>query len=92
MKKVYELNTWSVSKEAEKLNSVAVAAAKQYSGKKFTVSIGEWTIKTYLVFAESKEEAKSFAFNEFNNNWNSDDRIQNDKIKVREVTNCKKYQ
>ena len=91
MKKVYEINTWSCSKEAERLNEVAIMAAKQYKGKKFTVAIGEWIIKTYLVFAENKEDARAFALNEFNNS-ELPINIQSNKIKVREVTNCKKYQ
>lgn len=84
MKKVYEIDTWRGNGE---LNRRAIEAAKNYKGKKFTVAIGEWGTKTYLVFAESKEEAKRVALTEY------DGKAMNDKkIMVREVTNCKKYQ
>lgn len=75
MKRVYEMDTW---RGREDLNRKAIKAAKAYTGKKFTVSIGEWGVTTYLVFADSKEEAASMVEGE-------------GKKKVREVTNCKKY-
>ena len=86
MKRVYELDTWRGNEE---LNKKAIEAAKKYSGRKFTVSIGEWGVKTFLVFAESKEEAKKLAIAEYDGTakgWHDE------RIKVREVTNCKKYQ
>lgn len=79
MKRVYEIDTWRVDEKAKALNNIAIAAARQYNGRKWIVSDGEWGVKTYMVLAESKEEAKSLAPTE------------TDKIKVREVTNCKKY-
>lgn len=84
MKNVYEIDTWRGNEE---LNRVAIEAARNYKGKKFTVAIGEWGTKTYLVFAESKEEAKKLAIAEYDGKANNEK-----KIKVREVTNCKKYQ
>lgn len=48
------------------------------------VTFGEWGTTTYLVFTESKEEAKAIAIAEYGK--------EEKKIKVRNVTNCKKYQ
>lgn len=79
MKRVYKMDTW---RGLDELNRVAIEAAKEYTGRKFTVSIGEWGVETYLVFADSKEEAKAAAIAENGGG---------DKIKVREVTNAKKY-
>lgn len=84
MKKVYEIDTWRTNEQANKLNAIAKEAAKKYNGKKFMVSIGEWGVTTYLVFSESKEEAKTLAIAEHGKTT--------EKIKVRDVTNCKKYQ
>lgn len=75
MKRIYEMDTW---RGRDDLNRAAIKAAKEYNGKKFTVSIGEWGVTTYLVFADSKEEAANMVEGE-------------GKKKVREVTNCKKY-
>lgn len=83
MKKVYEISTWRTDSEAAEMNRAAIEAAKQYEGKKFTVAIGEWGTKTYLVFADSKEEAKALALNEYKGGAN--------KVKARDVTNSKKY-
>lgn len=76
MKRIYEIDTW---RGRDDLNRAAIKAAKAYSGKKFTVSVGEWGVTTYLVFADSKEEAAAMI--------NSDGKP----TKVRDVTNCKKY-
>ena len=86
MQRVFEIDTWRGNKE---LNGTAIAAAKAYDGRKFTVAIGEWGVKTYLTFADSKEEAKALALAAYDGgaaNWHDE------KIQCREVTNCKKYQ
>ena len=83
MTRVYEIDTW---RGRDDLNRIAIAEAKKYSGKKYTVAIGEWGTKTYLVLAESKEEARKLALAEYDGTAHADN-----KIKVREVTNCKKY-
>ena len=85
MKKVYEIDTWRGNKE---LNGIAISAAKQYAGRKFTVAIGEWGVTTYLVFAESKEEAKRMALEVYNG---QSAEFHDEKVKVREVTTFKKY-
>jgi len=69
--------------ETKSLTRPPLKPLKKHEGKKFTVSIGDWGVKTYLVFAESKDEAKDIAIAETN---------REGKTKVREVTNCKKYQ
>ena len=85
MKNVYEIDTWRGNKE---MNKIAIAAAKQHKGRKFTVAIGEWGATTFLVFAENKEEAKAIALEVYKGQSAG---FHDEKIKVREVTNCKKY-
>lgn len=72
------MDTWRGTEKAIAMNKKAIAAAKAYHGRKFLVSVGEWGTETFLVFAESKEEAAG-AFE------------GQEKKKVREVTTCKKY-
>lgn len=84
MTNIYEVDTWRGNDE---LNKVAIEAAKKYDGRKFTVAIGEWGTKTFLVFADSKDEARERALASYNGGANNAA-----KVKVREVTNCKKYQ
>ena len=87
MKAIYKMSTWSNSPEASAMNDAATKAAKAHVGKKFIVSIGEWGVTTYMVFAETKEEAKALAATEFEKNGS-----KADKVKARDVTNAKKYQ
>lgn len=85
--KVYEIDTW---RGRDELNKKAIEAAKSYKGKKYTVTIGEWGVKTYLIFADSKEEAKDLALRE--NAGKPVTACNNpNKMQIREVTNCKKY-
>lgn len=79
MQRVYEMDTWAYD---EAKNEKAIKAAKEYTGKKFVVSIGVWGVKTYLVFADTKEEAKSLALAENGGG---------EKVQARDVTNAKKY-
>lgn len=81
MQKVYEMDTW---RGREDLNRIAIEAAKAHTGRKYTVAIGEWGVSTYLVFADTKEEAKALAIAVHDG--------ATEKVKVREVTTCKKYQ
>ncbi|MDD2429983.1 MAG: hypothetical protein PHQ85_10465 [Eubacteriales bacterium] len=62
MLQVHELSTSLRTNEWVQQNASAIAAGKAFSGKKWTVSIGEWGTRTFLVLgAENKEEAKSSA-------------------------------
>lgn len=81
--RVHEFTTWQIGKEWDAINQRAIESAKAYSGKKFTVSIGEWGTTSYLVFADTKEEAKAMALAECKSESKS--------IKVRDVTNTKKW-
>lgn len=85
MKLVYKMDTWSGRND---LNQVAIEAAKQYSGRKFSVAIGEWGTTTYLVFADSKDDAREKALAEYDGSAKG---CHDERVKVREVTNCKKY-
>lgn len=89
---VYEIYTWRNDAKSKAANSIAVEAAKKHKGRKFTVAVGEWGTRTFLVFADSKDEAKSIALNMFDTSPGRCGSIDRNKIKVREVTNCKKYQ
>ena len=90
MIRVYEFSTWKNSEEARLANNAAVSAAKEFFGKKYTVAIGEWGTRTFLVLgANDKNEARSAALEKFRENpsggWHEE------RIKVRDVTNAKKY-
>lgn len=90
MAQVYEVYTWQNYSFSKERNEIATEAARNYDGRKYTVSIGEWGVRSFLVFADSKEQAKEEAlkaFHESKSGWYED----TSKIKVREVTNCKKY-
>ena len=49
MIRVFEFSTWKNSESAKAAVAVAIANAKQDKGKKFTVAIGEWGVRTFLV-------------------------------------------
>lgn len=87
--KVFEFTTWQYGKEWEEAERKAIAAAKNHKGEKFTVAIGEWGSRTFLVLADSKEEAKALAIEYYNATNKTEEPA--DKVKVRNVTNCKKY-
>lgn len=89
MKKVYEFTTWKTGEDWEKMNREAVAAGKAYKGTKFTVGIGNWGTRSFLVFAETKEEAKEMALNAFYESGYQN--YDAKKICCRNVTNSKKY-
>ena len=89
MIRVFEFSTWKNS-ESAKAAAVAIANAKQDKGKKFTVAIGEWGVRTFLVLgATCKEEARAAAVEEFNKT--PSDGWHEERVKVRDVTNAKKY-
>ena len=89
MIRVYEFSTWSNSVAAKAAGALAIDAAKADHGAKFTVAIGEWGVRTFLVLgAESKEAAKAAAVDSFRRS--SPDKPC-DHIQVRNVTNAKKY-
>lgn len=81
--RVYEFSTWNTNKEWKEAEAIAIEAGKNHSGNKFTVAVGEWGVRTFLVLADTKEEAKKLVLEVIGN--------VDDKIKVRDVTNCKKY-
>lgn len=86
MTSIYEMDTW---RGRDDLNQRAIKAAKNYSGRKYTVSIGQWGTVTFLVFADSKEQAKKLALTEYSNgSYNADNP---EKVMTRDVTNSKKY-
>ena len=90
MIRVYEFSTWKNSEKEKAAAAVAIAAAKQDKGKKFTVAIGEWGVRAFLVLgASDKEEARAAAVEEFkkapSDGWHEE------RIKVRDVTDAKKY-
>jgi hypothetical protein len=87
--KVFEFTTWQYGKEWEEAEQKAITAAKNHKGEKFTVVIGEWGGRTFLVLADSKEEAKALAIEYYNATNKKEEPA--DKVKVRNVTNCKKY-
>lgn len=82
MKQVYEFSTWKDGEEWKEAERIAINAAKNHLGNKFVVAVGEWGVRTFLVLAENKETAKELLIATIGNA---------DKIKVRNVTNCKKY-
>lgn len=87
--KVFEFTTWQYGEEWKEAEQKAITAAKNHNGEKFTVAIGEWGSRTFLVLADSKEEAKALAIEYYN--ATSANALGDNKIKVRNVTNCKKY-
>ena len=82
MKQVYEFSTWKDGEEWKEAERIAINAAKNHLGNKFVVAVGEWGVRTFLVLAANKETAKELLIATIGNA---------DKIKVRNVTNCKKY-
>lgn len=89
MTRVHEYTTWMDSEEWKAKNAAAVAAGKAYKGTKFSVGIGAWGTRTFLVFAETKEEAKALALEAFQASGHQG--YDTSKIICRNVTNCKKY-
>ena len=90
MIRVYEFSTWKNSEREKAAAAVAIAAEKQDKGKKFTVAIGEWGVQTFLVLgASDKEEARAAAVEEFKKT--PSDGWHEERIKVRDVTDAKKY-
>ena len=85
MASIYEMDTWYGRKE---LNEIALAAAKKYAGRKFTVAIGQWGVTTYLVFTDTKEEAKRLAIEKFE----AETKTKAEHVAARDVTSAKKYQ
>ena len=88
--KVFEFTTWQYGKEWEEAERKAITAAKNHNGEKFTVAIGEWGGRTFLVLADNKDEAKTLAINYYNATGGNNG-AHPEKVKVRNVTNCKKY-
>lgn len=93
--KIYEFTTWAQgSAKWDEKNRTAMAAAKACQGTKWTVSVGEWGPRTFMVLgAESKEAAKAAAV-AFVRATPNPDRIQpldETKIAARNVTASKKY-
>lgn len=84
MDRIYEFTTWKTGREWDLLNAKAIESARSYQGKKYIVSIGEWGTTSFLVFADTKEEAKEIALTKYVGNHAQT-------IKVRDVTNLKKY-
>lgn len=83
MSGIYEFSTWNSSPDWKAKEQAAITAAKSYQGLKWVVAQGEWGVRTFLVFAESKEEAREMV-----------QRLTGDnstKTKVKNVTSCKKY-
>ena len=80
--RVYEFSTWKNSPEWKEAEQRAITVAKNHEGKKFVVAVGDWGVRSFLVLAETKEEAKKLA-TEFCGS--------SDKVKVRDVTTAKKY-
>ena len=60
MTRVYEYTTWMDSEEWKAKNAAAIAAGKAYKGTKFSVGIGTWGTRTFLVFAERLLHLKLF--------------------------------
>ena len=89
MTRVYEYTTWMNSEDWKAKNAAAIAAGKAYKGTKFSVGIGTWGTRTFLVFAETKEEAKALALEAFR--ASSQKNYDTSKINCRNVMNCKKY-
>ena len=87
---VHEFYTWSNSPRAKQANATAVMYGKSAKGLKFTVAIGEWGVRTFLVLgATSKDEAKKATLDYFSTTPGYE--VWNMAIKVRDVTKCKKY-
>lgn len=89
MKRVYEFSTWLSSPEWKEAERKAIEAAKQHDGEKFTVAIGEWGVRTFLVLTDTKEEAKELAVDYFKSTNGNPEALK--KIRVKNVTNAKKY-
>ena len=83
MKEIFEFSTWQTSPEWKAKEEAAIKAAKEHKGAKWIVAQGEWGVRTFLVLAESKEEARTMVWDFTNDNET--------KTKVRNVTNSKKY-
>lgn len=83
MKRVYEFSTWKASEEWKEAERIAIETAKNHNGNKFIVTVGEWGTRSFMVLTDTKESAKKLVI----------DLIENtsEKLKVRDVTNCKKY-
>ena len=54
MTRVYEYTTWMNSEDWKAKNAAAIAAGKAYKVTKFSVGIGTWGTRTFLVFAQTK--------------------------------------
>lgn len=91
MKKVYEFCSYSNSPENKARIASAVAAGKAHKGNKWTVAVGEWGPRTFLVLADTKEEAAALAREYIVNNPGQTACQNPDKVVVRNVTNSKKY-
>ena len=89
MENIFEMFTWSNSPQAQKANKIAIEEGKKHNGNKFTVAVGEWGVRTYLVLTETKEQAKEIAIEYHKIKYPTND---TNKIKVRDVTSAKKYQ
>ena len=88
MQTIFEQDTYGWHSNYREMNAISIQAAKQYHGKKFSVAIGEWGVRTFLVFSDSKESAKSDAIKELKQLYPTED-VEN--VKVRDVTSAKKY-
>lgn len=85
---VFEMDTWSTSPRAKAMNSRAIDAAKKHPGNKYVVSVGEWGVRTYLVLAATKEQAKADAIRTHKELYPDTD---TSRTQTRDVTNSKKY-
>ena len=85
MTKVLEFTTWKGGLDWDEKNANAINAGKNFQGQKWTVAIGQWGGRSFLVLgAADKAEAKQLAQDAANQTTAA-------KISVRDVTNCKKY-
>ena len=91
MNKVYEFCTYSASAENKKRIAEAIAAGKAHNGNKWTVAVGEWGTRTFLILADTKTEAADLAKEYIANNPGHTACQNPDKVVVRNVTNSKKY-
>lgn len=83
MQDVFEFSTWQSSPERKAKEEAAIKAAKAHEENKWVVAQGEWGVRTFLVFAETKDEARMKVY-DFTDDYTT-------KTKVRNVTNAKKY-
>ena len=93
MTKVLEFTTWQGGLDWDAKNANAINEGKQFQGQKWTVAIGQWGVRSFLVLgAADKAEAKQLAQDAANQTQRGAlEACGAAKITARDVTNGKKY-